>query len=842
MTAIDIDRARAALWALDAGVNRREWVRVGCAAKAAGLGFEDFHDWSSTAGNYGGQGDTRDAWKSFKQDGGVNAGTLFHLARQTGWADPANNNKPQRDAKRAAPLREWWDRGQPATADHGYIARKHGAPDGLRLVSWPLQGWAAFKGRSLEGWLMVPVRTPSGELASIQFIGSNGGEKLNAYGCPMTGTFTVGTLDHGAPAYIAEGIGHAWSLHAITSRAAVVSFGAANIERAAATIKAAGAVPVIVADRGKESEARDAAMRQGCEYVTLPADMANGADVNDLHLERGADAVREAVARATRAVQATPVPANENAPLPTIEIKNGERARVVADLAHAMAAGAPYYRRDAMLVRAVTLPADEETGGVFRSRGSVLLRQAKPSAVIADASRFANVVKFDGRARKMVPCDLPDAVAQSFCELGIEQECIPSVIGVVRCPIMHADGSLHTAGGYDPRKKLILAGNEDWSALSVPDRPTQDDAQAALHWLLETAYRDFPFADDASKSVAVSSLLTAVIRPAIDCAPVHAFSAPQYGAGKSLQASFASIVATGTKPGMIAPGHDQQEFEKRVDAAIIAGDPVVILDNLSRPLSGDNLCSAITSDTATVRPLGSSTQMRVRTSAFWMATGQNLAVKRDMHRRTVIGYIDARMERPETRSGFAISDLLGWAAENRMRILSAVYTMLRAHALAGYPSNGEKSLGNFEAWSSRVAHCLVWLGMVNPVRSQERLREDDPDVQNRMTLMRALMDWQEACLNYAQSWNRGWTFSDLRAACNAVRADERDLMEAIGAAVHKGIDGMPWWLRKHKNVTIECEGISYRLQTCGNRSGGVDRWEVVALGDDATVSADERPF
>ncbi|WP_367394984.1 VapE domain-containing protein [Cupriavidus sp. Agwp_2] len=315
--AIDIDRARDALWALDAGVNRREWVRIGCAAKAASLAFEDFNDWSATAGNYGGQGDTSDAWKSFKQDGGVNAGTLFHLARQAGWADPANDRKQERDAKRAAPLREWWDRGQTATAAHGYITRKHGTPDGLRLVSWPLQGWAAFKGRSLEGWLMVPVLGADGKMVSIQFIGPSGGEKLNAFGCPMAGTFTVGTLQHDTPAYIVEGIGHAWSLHEVTGHAAVVSFGAANIEKAAATIKAAGAVPVIVADRGKEGDARAAAIRQGCEYVTLPADMTNGADVNDLHLERGADAVREAVARATRAVQAMPVPVNDDAPRPT---------------------------------------------------------------------------------------------------------------------------------------------------------------------------------------------------------------------------------------------------------------------------------------------------------------------------------------------------------------------------------------------------------------------------------------------------------------------------------------------------------------------------------------------
>src|SRR3546814_15135467 len=93
---------------------------------------------------------------------------------------------------------------------------------------------------------------------------------------------------------------------------------------------------------------------------------------------------------------------------------------------------------------------------------------------------------------------------------------------------------------------------------------------------------------------------------------------------------------------MIAPGQSQGEFEKRVDSAILEGDPVVVLDNLSRPLSGDNLCTAITSDTAKVRPLGSSLSVKVRTAAFWMATGQNLSVKRDMHRRPEIGRASCR--------------------------------------------------------------------------------------------------------------------------------------------------------------------------------------------------------
>ncbi|MDP2073347.1 hypothetical protein [Hydrogenophaga sp.] len=510
---------------------------------------------------------------------------------------------------------------------------------------------------------------------------------------------------------------------------------------------------------------------------------------------------------------------------PTIEVRLGERARLVGELAAAIAHRAPYYRRDAILVRAISLPADEETSGIFRSRGSVLLRPARAQAVISDASRVARVVKWNERKKAFVTCDLPDPIAQAFIELGIEQPDIPSVVGVIRCPVMREDGSLMTERGYDAASKLILAGNEDWSLLRVAANPSREQAKRALAWLLGTAYRDFPFADEVSKAVAVSALLTAVIRPAIDCAPVHGFSAPQYGAGKSLQAAFAAVVATGGKASMMAPGHNQEEFEKRVDAAIIAGDPVVILDNLSRPLSGDNLCAAITSDSATVRPLGSSTQVRVRTSAFWMATGQNLAVKRDMHRRTVVGYIDARMERPETRSGFAIPDLLAWAAENRMLILSAVYTLLRAHAQAGFPSEGEKTLGNFEAWTRRVAHCLVWLGLENPVRSQERLREDDPELQARVTLMQTLIDWQKGREMFGQG--RAWTMRELANAHDEGRMDhEKPLREVIGSSLYRGIEGMPAWLRMNKNATIEHQGQAYRLENRGTAQGGVTRWQV----------------
>ena len=48
----NLDRARDALQAIPPDLPRDEWVRAGMAAQAAGLGFDDFNDWSAGAGNY----------------------------------------------------------------------------------------------------------------------------------------------------------------------------------------------------------------------------------------------------------------------------------------------------------------------------------------------------------------------------------------------------------------------------------------------------------------------------------------------------------------------------------------------------------------------------------------------------------------------------------------------------------------------------------------------------------------------------------------------------------------------------------------------------------------------
>ncbi len=94
----EIDRARSALFHLDASCDRAAWVRIGMSAKAAGLDVEDWIDWSSCGGNYGGEREARAVWRSFRA-GGIGEGTLFRMALDAGWSDSSAVCRPVRQTR-----------------------------------------------------------------------------------------------------------------------------------------------------------------------------------------------------------------------------------------------------------------------------------------------------------------------------------------------------------------------------------------------------------------------------------------------------------------------------------------------------------------------------------------------------------------------------------------------------------------------------------------------------------------------------------------------------------------------------------------------------------------------
>jgi putative DNA primase/helicase len=417
---------------------------------------------------------------------------------------------------------------------------------------------------------------------------------------------------------------------------------------------------------------------------------------------------------------------------PLITIAANDIARIVDEVEAALiAADLGLYQRGGKIVTAERVPAiaagDKKiTVTSICERGDMALRE--------DASTAASFEKFDARADGMVTADPPMVIIQTLQQRGGRLR-FPILAGVVHTPTMRADGSLLTKPGYDPATGLMFDPlGVDFPL--IPDRPTRDDAVKALSELLYLI-KDFPFVTEAHRAVALSAILTAMTRRSLTTAPFHAFSAPIRGSGKSKLVDIASVVATGEEAPVISAGGDDVELEKRLVASLIAGWPIITIDNCSRPIGGDLLCQMLTQAMVRPRILGKSETPTCPTGAFVAGTGQNFAAVGDMERRTIVSKIDPKMETPELRS-FDFEPV-ALAKERRPQLVAAVLTILRAYHVAELPGK-PAPLGSFETWSDRVRGALLWLDCADPVETMAEVRESDPETSQLRQVMTA---WRE---------------------------------------------------------------------------------------------------
>jgi hypothetical protein len=101
-----LDRARSALFHLDAAIPRDKWVPILMAAKEAGVDVETAREWSAQADSYR-AADFNSTWRSIRLGGGIGAGTLFRMAIDAGWSESSAPRQPipERTARAAEPER-----------------------------------------------------------------------------------------------------------------------------------------------------------------------------------------------------------------------------------------------------------------------------------------------------------------------------------------------------------------------------------------------------------------------------------------------------------------------------------------------------------------------------------------------------------------------------------------------------------------------------------------------------------------------------------------------------------------------------------------------------------------
>ena len=437
---------------------------------------------------------------------------------------------------------------------------------------------------------------------------------------------------------------------------------------------------------------------------------------------------------------------------PKIVLRVGETKRVVDEIETALiAARRGLYRRGGLIVATAFDEIQTWDGKTTRAQ---VIDERGDYALLEDIEAAADFFKFDkNKKRKRVspPMALVRTLQQRRHRLRL-----PNLVGICNCPTIKANGELVTKPGYDPRTGILYDPLEvDFPQPS--DRPTWAQAEEALARIAKM-FSTFPFVTQDDKAVALSLVLTAVARPGLPFAPMHDFDAPVAGSGKSKIVDIASILATGHEAGVIAQGENREEFEKRLSMLLMRGDPIIAIDNCELPVEGELLNSALTQPRVTLRILGYSKGITVRSAALNTATGNILIIKGDLIRRTLMGRLDPKCERPELLQ--FDYDPIADAKENRGEIVAAVLTILRAYHVAGRPKRPPR-LQSFAEWSDTVRGSLIWLGAGDPVKTMERLRKSDPVLGSLKMVMHA---WRAAFEG------RAMTAREAIEAANEMRA------------------------------------------------------------------------
>ena len=340
-------------------------------------------------------------------------------------------------------------------------------------------------------------------------------------------------------------------------------------------------------------------------------------DPNGLAAEHGPEALRQALDKGSAKSRDTSEAPSQNgdarpkrqrrgrdegtdSDMPVIRVVAGKMPLATDKAERALLdAGTPIFRRAGMLVRPVI---DQIPAADGKMTIATRLRPMCVPSMRDCLAQIATFQRFDGRRKAWTDIDPPEDLAKTLL-VRDGQWRLPSIAGIITTPTLRPDGSLLTEAGYDAATQLYLAPDGAFRLPPIPERPTRADAEAALQ-LLKDLLAGFPVLGEVDRAVALSGIITAVVRGALPTAPLYAIRSPTPGTGKSLLVDVAATIATGRICPVIAAGRTEDETEKRLGALLLAGDPIISLDNVNGELRGDTLCQMTERPVVRVRILG----------------------------------------------------------------------------------------------------------------------------------------------------------------------------------------------------------------------------------------------
>lgn len=483
--------------------------------------------------------------------------------------------------------------------------------------------------------------------------------------------------------------------------------------------------------------------------------------------------------------------------------------------------GGSLFRWGAGLSRVYVAGDESQDKNARRFAGAVTLHPVEAPHLRELIGRAALHERYDARGGSYRACDCPDTAAKAYLSRGAWPE-LPSLTGFVEGPCLTLDGRVLDTPGYDADTGLFLAFSAIPGYTPPPRAPSVQQAAEAAD-VLAKAIDTFPFVSPADLSAALAGMVLAMVRRSIPSAPMLAVTAPTPGTGKTLLTDTISLLATGRRASVMSLGHDEIEADKRLAGVLLAGDAVLNLDNVERPLGGDLLCQVLSQPAIKTRPLGGSSMVDVPTSAILAATGNNLSIQGDLKRRVTMIRMDAKLERPELRV-FDGEPHLDKILRQRGELIRAALTIPLAYLAAGAPALRTAPLGGFEDWDRLVRRPLIWMGLADPLEASAMLRDQDPDMETTRAVLTAWWDvFAGDAVTASEVVQRGAAVGDGMDATAPTYPELREAMMLVSGGRQLTTRQLGYWLRGHKDRIYDGK----RLAMLKPDRNGIARWQLV---------------
>lgn len=386
---------------------------------------------------------------------------------------------------------------------------------------------------------------------------------------------------------------------------------------------------------------------------------------------------------------------------------------------------------------------------------------------------------------------------------------LPKLQRVVEAPVFDRNGHL-CQRGYN-ESGLYYFDPNGFTVPEVSAEPSIEQVEFAKHLILNELLGEFPFVDDSDRAHSVAFGLLPFARDLIPGpTPLHLFKKPTPGSGATLLVDVMSRIATGRDQSGMTEALSEDEWRKRITAALMDMPTTILLDNLKTTLDSGALASALTSMSWTDRILGQSKSANLPVRNVWAATANAPQLSNEIARRTIPINLDPAVDRPWLRSGFKHPNLRSWTTEHRSELVWAFLTLVRNWLAKGRPAWSGQKLGSYEEWSAVIGGILEaadikgFLGSLDSFYSATDV-EGDP----WRNFVSAWWDaYASTSLSASELFNKFWDVNTLEGPINLGRNVQP---RTLGQALSKNVDRVYLNYRICRSIDKKSNSVRWSL-------------------------------